>query len=137
MAPMIDVIFLLLIFFLVAGKWKPQQAQLPFELPAAGGATTQIGRAEPLVLRLTNQEGKCFVSFAGNEILLEENAPAQSLALMLGKLQNTLQTQKRNTTDPVEILCGQEVEWDYFAKVYNVLYGAGITDITFTVTEPE
>lgn len=135
MAPMIDIIFLLLIFFLVAGKWKPQQGQLPFKLPAAGGSTVQIGKTEPLVIKLTSRENACLAGFAGHQIQLEQNRMGQSLTAMLKKLKTSLEKQGRNTSDPVEIICGDGVEWDYFAKIYNMLYGAGITEITFTVTE--
>lgn len=137
MAPMIDIIFLLLIFFLVAGKWQPQQGQLPFKLPAAGGSTMQIGKTEPLVIKLTSRENACTAGFADQRIRLQQEQMGESLTAMLEKLKTTLEKQNRTTGDPVEIVCGDGVEWDYFAKVYNLLYGAGITEITFTVTEAE
>ena len=44
--------------------------------------------------------------------------------------------QKRYASDPVEIVCAAKVKWENLAKIYNVLYGMGLTDITFQMTEP-
>jgi len=35
----------------------------------------------------------------------------------------------------VEIICQPKVKWEYLAKIYNTFYGAGLTDITFAMTE--
>ena len=43
--------------------------------------------------------------------------------------------QKRYATDPVEIICAAKVKWGDLAKINNVLYGMGLTDITFQMTE--
>jgi biopolymer transport protein ExbD len=132
MAPLIDVIFLLLIFFLVAGKWQPKQLQLPFNLPAAVGGISQLGKAEPLVIELSDSNGNCVAYFAGKQTQLQAGQLQLSLEQMLDELKETLQSQKRNTGDTVEIFCGEDVQWRYFARVYNILYSAGFEDITFT-----
>ena len=53
---------------------------------------------------------------------------AESLAAVLAE-------KKRNTGDPIEIICAEGVEWDYLVKIYNVLQAAGADDITFAVNE--
>jgi biopolymer transport protein ExbD len=42
---------------------------------------------------------------------------------------------KRNTGDPIEIICAEDIKWDYLVKIYNVLQAAGADDITFAVNE--
>ena len=46
-----------------------------------------------------------------------------------------LKSQKRHVGDPVEVVCSDDVKWDYLVKIYNVLYVMGINDITFAMTE--
>lgn len=50
MVPMIDMIFLLLIFFLVAAKFRPEEDFLPLQMPAAAGEQQRTGKPEPLVI---------------------------------------------------------------------------------------
>jgi biopolymer transport protein ExbD len=136
MAPMIDVIFLLLIFFLIAAKWRPDEKFLPFQLPAAGGAQLTIGKAEPLVIRISDTADGCAVQiaeFAAVEI--REPTVEADLAGMMEKLRECMDTQKRYVSDPVEMVVAADVKWDYLAKIYNLFYGAGLTDITFAMTE--
>ena len=136
MAPMIDVIFLLLIFFLVAAKWRPQEDFLPFKLPAAQAQDWQQVKPEPLVIYLFSTETGCGVLIGQHEsVQLENEGIEAGLVLLMEKIEKTMAAQKRFATDPVEILCDAEVKWEYFAKIYNMLFGAGLTDITFAMTE--
>ena len=52
MAPMVDMVFLLLIFFLVAAKWRPEEDFLPFQLATAQAQDARLGRPEPLVIQI-------------------------------------------------------------------------------------
>lgn len=136
MAPMIDMIFLLLIFFVVAAKWRPQEDFLPFRLPTASAAAPIVGRADPLLLHISPSGNGCAVSVAGSEAveLSEENFDA-GLARLMGMMGRVMHSQKRTTSDPVEIVCDREVRWENVAKVYNLLCSAGLSDITFEMTE--
>ena len=136
MAPMIDIIFLLLIFFLVTANWRPTEDFLPFRLPQAHASSYNIGKPEPLVIEIFATEGGCQVRI-GQAIAVgvENGSIEQDLAALVGKLGEYLTKQKRFADDPVEIVCGAKVKWQYFAKIYNTFYGAGLTDITFTMTE--
>jgi len=136
MAPMIDMIFLLLIFFLVAAKWRPQEDFLPLRLPVAQAQERRIGQAEPLIICI-------FATHTGCQVQIGEFGPVQvenenieaDLALLMEKTRDCLIAQKRFADDPIEIICGPEVKWDHLAKIYNMFFGAGLTDITFAMTE--
>jgi len=52
MAPLIDCVFLLLIFFLVATTLKKHEPELPVELPFSGVSTLAPGQEDLLVIGL-------------------------------------------------------------------------------------
>ena len=136
MAPMIDMIFLLLIFFLVAAKWRPQEDFLPLRLSVAQAAERRIGKPEPLIIRIWPTQSGCLVEIGGLHTVRIENENVEAdLAVLMGKMRDCLLSQKRFANDPIEIICGPEVKWDHLAKMYNMFYGAGLTDITFAMTE--
>ncbi len=136
MAPMIDIIFLLLIFFLVCAKWRTQEQFLPLQLSTAGAAEIPPVRAEPLIIHITSYEQGCNVRIGQlTNIRIRQDQVEQDLLTFVEQLQTSLTAQHRFTSDPVEIICEPDVKWDYFAKIYNVLYGVGLTDITFCLTE--
>lgn len=136
MAPMIDMIFLLLIFFLVAAKFRPQEDFLPFQLPAAHAQYRTIGKPEPLTIHISSTHSGCLVQISRLHTAQIENENIEAdLVVLMEKIRDCLLTQKRFVTDPVEIVCDADVKWQHLAKIYNLLYGAGLTDITFEMTE--
>ncbi len=138
-APLIDMIFLLLIFFLVTAKWSPQEDFLPLQLPAANAGTSQTPlKAEPLVFQITRTQAGCRVqigSLRGAEI--SSASGEQGLASLMEQTKLCLSEQNRYAADPVQIICDSKVKWEYIAQIYNCFYGMGITDITFQMSEPE
>jgi biopolymer transport protein ExbD len=137
-APMIDMIFLLLIFFLVAAKWSPQEDFLPLQLPAANAGTVVQAtvKPEPLAFQITPTNTGCRVQIgASRAIDIPSQTPEQGLALLMEQTKLCLSEQKRYASDPVEIVCAGKVKWENLARIYNVLYGMGLTDITFQMTE--
>jgi biopolymer transport protein ExbD len=136
MAPMIDMIFLLLIFFLVAAKWRPQEDFLPLQLPAAQARPSALGKPEPLILHIFATKTGCKVQIGQLQTVGIENQTIEAnLAALMEKINECMFTQKRFASDPVEIVCERQVKWEHLAKIYNILYGAGLTDITFQMTE--
>jgi biopolymer transport protein ExbD len=136
MAPMIDMIFLLLLFFLVAAKWRPAEDSLPFKLPTASAQETRIAAAQPLAIYISAMQNGCAVQIGNIYNTRIENSTADTdLATLMQKMADCLNAQKRFASDPVEIICQPQVKWEYVAKIYNMLFGAGLTDITFMMTE--
>ncbi len=133
---MIDIIFLLLIFFLVAAKWRPQEDFLPFRLPTAAAETLQVGICEPLEIYIFGTDGGCVVQIGNAQtVRIETESFEENIAVLMEKIKEIMLSQKRFAADPVEIICEAGVKWQYLAKIYNVFYGAGMTDITFAMTE--
>jgi biopolymer transport protein ExbD len=138
MAPMIDMIFLLLIFFLVAAKWRPKEDFLPLQLATAGTSIQSAGKPEPLTIQIlaTQTNGGCRVQIGtAYAVDISSQKTEEGLAVMMEKTRQCLLEQKRYASDPVEIICASQVKWEYLAKIYNVIIGMGFTDITFRMTE--
>lgn len=136
MAPMIDLIFLLLIFFLVTAKWRPQEGFLPLQLAAARAGDDQVGRPEPLEIHIFATPNGCQVRIGQAEaVQIDDRTIEADLAKMIEKIEACLLAEKRFAADPIEIICSGEVRWEHLAKIYNVFFGAGLTDITFRMTE--
>ena len=136
MAPMIDVVFLLLLFFLVAAKWRPQEDFLPLQLAGAGLQQRNFGKPEPLTIHILATQTGCLVQIGpSRSVKIENETIEQDLALLIEETRKSLRAQKRYVTDPIEIVCSGEVKWEHLAKIYNLFFGAGLTDITFRMTE--
>jgi biopolymer transport protein ExbD len=136
MAPMIDMIFLLLIFFLLTARFRPRENFLPMQLEISGPVTGQSGLVEPLAVYISSTKEGCKVRLSRNlTVSIAEAEPETGLALLVDKLEVGLREQKRNAGDPVEIVCGGDVKWEHLARIYSVLFGMGITDTTFRMTD--
>ena len=136
MAPMIDMIFLLLIFFLVAAKLRPKEDFLSFKLPPIQARDLSFGRPEPLIIHISPAQAGCCVEIGRLYTVRIENEDINAgLAVLMEKTRKCLLTQKRLANDPVEIVCEPGVKWEHLSKIYNIFFGAGLVDITFTMTE--
>jgi biopolymer transport protein ExbD len=136
LAPLIDVIFLLLIFFFISAQFRPAEAILPLDLPAAN-AQSSAHIVEPLFVYVFNSEQNCQIQFADKNIIISEQDSAKDFAILAETFVGTLKDQKRVLADPVILVFDNEVKWDYVAKIYNLLYGLGINDITFSLNAEE
>ena len=136
MLPMIDMLFLLLIFFLLTMQFRPVESYLPFQLPGEGQTATQFGKAEPLTLNLTARSDGCRIQIGHTKAIpMDSNSIDADLTAVANRIASVIKEQKRTAADPVEFVCDRGVEWQYIAKLYNILFGMGIKDITFRMTD--
>lgn len=133
MTAMIDVIFLLLAFFVLTAKFRAPEQFLPAALASANAAIQSPDIVEPLAITIRTEAGSGCVILLGDTAPthIDKIKPEAGLATFADRLQAALQSQRRTTADPVEILCDDQVEWDHLIKIYNILYAMGINDITF------
>jgi biopolymer transport protein ExbD len=135
LAPLIDMVFLLLIFFIIVAKWRPEEDFLPIKLPSAQASQTSIGRTEPLRIHITSIANGCSVQIGqADAINISEKNVEANLAALAEKTTAVLSSQSRFPGDPVEIVCEPDVKSDYWVKIYDLLCGMNLTDITFTMT---
>jgi len=135
MTPMIDVIFLLLTFFVLTARFRTPEQFLPIQLPRADAAEARFGVVEPLIINVSGEEGNCAVQIGQlRTVRIDSARYAEGLADFANELTEVLSLQKRTADDPIEIRCDDYVRWDDLVKIYNVLQAAGISDITFQMT---
>jgi len=133
MTPMIDVIFLLLTFFLLTANFRTPEDFLPIRLPDK--QAPQIPSIiEPLSISIAATQTGLQVQIADLNAVAIENAELnRGLANFATKLKNTFEAQQRTPNDPVEISCTDEVTWDHLVKIYSILNAMGIENITFNL----
>jgi biopolymer transport protein ExbD len=138
MAPMIDIIFLLLVFFVLTAKFRVPEQFLTIQLPTPNEQVQRLDIVEPLIVSISPAgENQCRVSIGDSAhpvtVDIEIDNIARDLTTLAERVSDVLTARKRIPSDPVEIRCHDRVNWDYLVKIYNVLYAMGITDITFNM----
>jgi biopolymer transport protein ExbD len=133
MTPMIDVIFLLLTFFLLTANFRTPEDFLPIRLP--NKQHSQIPSIiEPLSIAIASTQSGFNVEIANiDTVAIENETLEKGLATFADKLRITILSQQRRPGDPVEISCGDEVSWDHLVKIYHILHAMGIDNITFNM----
>lgn len=136
MLPLIDIIFLLLAFFVLTAKFRLPEDFLGLKLPSGVENAESFAIIEPLEIELTEAGAGCLVTIGGVETTeIVEDSIETGLAAFAIKFRNVADSQKRYAEDPVEIRCDDSIEWDYLVKIYNMLQAMGISDITFHMNE--
>ena len=133
MTPMIDVIFLLLTFFLLTANFRTPEDFLPLTLPSNSQADLP-GVIEPLAIRISaNPKGTDIHIGGTTTVKVKQAAINKDLADFSETFRNILNTQKRGPHDPIEIHCEDQVAWNYLVKVYHILNAFGVDNVTFAI----
>jgi len=128
MAPMIDVIFLLLTFFVLTVQFERPEQALPLVFGAA--AAQPASEPKPLELAIAQDSGGCAVTLEkGRAVVILYETPLAGLTELAEQVHRTTEAGAR----PIQIQCDEAVPWDLVTKIYDVLYGMGARDITFVV----
>ncbi len=142
MTPMIDVIFLLLTFFVLTAQFdRPEQA-----LPLVFGAEAAPQR-QPLTaleLSINPHPDGCTVTVSHNglsdtdqpstAVLITQDSAAEGLARLIETIQ-TATASPDAAPSPIRLHCHDAVSWDLVTKIYDILYGLGARDINFVVDD--
>ena len=121
MTPMIDVVFLLIIFFLVSSHLARQENRLPLELPVASTFDPTDLEKAPLTISVDDQ-AKWLVS--GDVVDLE------TLRLILADLRN-----RQGSEAAIRIRTDGAVQYQYVEPVLRAAALAGVTDAAIAVRE--
>lgn len=120
---LIDILAILLIFFIVTTTFRKKQPQLQINLPESKAAeTAPAATTEPVVLRVKN----------GEEISLDDKPIA------LDKLTAAIQSAREaNPKRGIAMQADREAPFGVVVKVLDALKQAGIQDVpAFTQPEP-
>jgi biopolymer transport protein ExbD len=130
---MIDVVFLLLIFFLLGSNFRSPEGFLPAQLPSAAAAGP-ISEIEPLVIFLESQpDGSCQVTLAQRCLTLP--ADAGDFGMVGDTVAAELAAQRRTPEDPIRLVPTAGTRWEHLVKTYDALNSLGLQHIIFTVVE--
>lgn len=121
MTPMIDVVFLLIIFFLVSSHLARQENRLPLDLPVASTFDPLDPDAAPLTISV-NDQAQWLVS--GKVV----DRPA--LRSILSELQS-----QRGTDASIRIRTDGGVQYQFVEPVLREAALAGVTDAVIAVRE--
>ena len=121
MTPMIDVTFLLIIFFLVSSHLSKQENNVKLNLPIAeNGLTNELILAQQSVTLNVLDNGE--IRLGANPIARER------IAMVLGE-----ENAKADGKLQVRIRCGEETPYGQVGPILRQLVAAEVTDVVFAV----
>ena len=132
MTPMIDVIFLLLTFFVLTAKFQEPEQLLPV---IVGKTNEQSAVAQDAPLKIfVEADASGFLLRVANRpaIKLSDVNPSESLLVLARKVRQELEP---TGPVPVELYYDDAVSWDIVVKVYDIIYALGLQNITFRIEE--
>ena len=121
LTPLIDVVFLLLIFFLVTSEFDEEERRLDIILPTATSATPMTGKPREIVVDIDTQ-GRLYL----------RGQPTN-----LSELYQTLQTAVANNpvNQTVVIRADQQTAFQPVVSVMDVCNKTGVSEYTVTTKE--
>ena len=114
MTPMIDVVFLLIIFFLVSSHLARQENRLPLELPVASTFDPTDLEKAPLTISVDDQ---------ANWLVSGDVVDLETLRLILADLRN-----RQGSEAAIRIRTDGAVQYQYVEPVLRAAALAGVTD---------
>lgn len=123
LTPMIDMVFNLLIFFMVVSHFAQQDQAMPVELPAGSEAMPLTARPKELFVNI-DQDGQYFV--ASRRIDEAELARVLRQAAIDNPLNQT-----------VVIRADRRAQWDFVAAAMRLCNEAGIRDYSASLANPQ
>lgn len=121
--PLIDVVFLLLIFFLVSSRFAEEERELDLNLPSVTEALPASLQPEELVVNI-DKEGRYFIDGAFRQ-------PEQVEQILRRAQANNPLTQT------VVIRADRETDWEPVAIAISLCKKTGINEFTATIDESE
>ncbi len=125
LAPMLDVVFLLLIFFVVTQKFILNEQDLKVKVPTAPKSTEETSRAiDEMIVNAREEDGELIITIDRERYTLEN----------LGKLMR--RQVSVNPNQPVRIRGDAEMTWQRMADVISTCSQAGVWNISFSKQMP-
>jgi biopolymer transport protein ExbD len=124
LTPLIDVVFLLLIFFLVSTRFAEEERELQVNLPTASEAQPLI--IKPRDIELSIDESGNYYFGSGEQMTIERLEEALARAAANNPLSQT-----------VVIRAHQGCRWNDVARAVNMCHRAGLMDVKTSVAGEE
>jgi len=121
LTPLIDVVFLLLIFFLVTSEFEEQERRLDIVLPTASSAVPMISKPREIVVDI-DQDGQLY--------LHGESTPLSELQQLLARA-----VQENPTNQAVVIRADAQASFQPVVSVMDLCNRTGISEYSVTTRE--
>jgi biopolymer transport protein ExbD len=126
LVPMIDIVFLLLIFFLVGTRFITAEGVLPGRLPRQDAEQTLPVPVPPIQISLTSGNGDVpDIAIAGRAA---RPVNFEQLAAMLAQIQRE---PGYDDQTPVVLQADEQLAWDHVVNAYNAAVRAKYKNIIF------
>ena len=129
---LIDVCFLLLIYFLVATTIQKKEVDVPLALPSSAPSDANMPDIDPLFIKV-DANGAVFTGAGSNQQLLDSDPGVRVLPMLTQQL--TLYVAGASSGDKkplVQMWVDPGANQQRVIDVLNALVGAGISSVTFT-----
>ena len=128
---LIDVCFLLLIYFLVTSTITPRETDLGMSLPAANPSNEQP-KIEPMFIRV-DAAGVIYTGVGAGQQQLDQDASSRDVPLLDSQLDlYSAAARSAGSTPLVQVFVDPGTTQQRVIDVLNSLAGAGISSVTFT-----
>lgn len=128
---LIDVCFLLLIYFIVTSTITPRESDLGMALPAANPSSEQPD-IEPLFIRI-EASGAIYTGTGTAQQPMDSDMSVREMPLLKGQLEMYSSAARAANSKPlVQIYADGSATQQRVIDVLNALAGAGISSVTFT-----
>jgi biopolymer transport protein ExbD len=128
---LIDVCFLLLIYFIVTSTIAPRESDLGMALPAASAGSEQPD-IEPIFIRI-EPNGAIFTGTGASQQAMDSDLTVRDLPLLRSQLDLYASAARAaNSTPLVQISADGEATQQRVIDVLNALAGVNINQVTFT-----
>ncbi len=128
---LIDVCFLLLIYFLVTSTISPRETDLGMSLPAANPSNEQP-KIEPMFIRV-DAGGVIYTGVGAGQQQLDSDAGVRDVPLLDSQLDlYSAAARSAGSTPLVQVYVDPGATQQRVIDVLNSLAGAGISSVTFT-----
>ena len=133
-APMIDVVFVIMLFFMVKVGARQTETEIKSKLPGSAETSTSVEGLEPLEESIMiDQDG---VISHNDEILDAGSVKDGDLAQLKDRMKRLAEQGKADKTPVIVTVSTQpDTKYSRVVNVLNSLQYAGITNMTFTVSE--
>ncbi|MEM9079540.1 MAG: biopolymer transporter ExbD [Verrucomicrobiota bacterium] len=128
---LIDICFLLLIYFLVTTTIKAREQDVDMSLPSVA-PSEEIPELKPLFIKVDGQ-GIIFVNAGAAQERLDEDADMREVPLLASRLDNYANMARATGEEPlVQVYVDGDASHQRVIDVLNALKGEKITKVTFT-----
>lgn len=129
---LIDVCFLLLIYFLVATTIQKKETDVPLALPAAAPSDADMPDIDPLFIKI-DTNGAIYTGAGSSQQMLDTDSTVREVPQLSQQLQLYVAGASSGGKKPlVQLWVDGGANQQRVIDVLNALVGAGISSVTFT-----